>query len=109
MVGKIVPDHKTIRSGDTTKVILTCKNSYTEAVIDISTATTKQIKFVGNTESVTKTASFTTDGTDGKIEASLLSTDLTETGIWKVQAYVVLSGGGSYHSEIFEIKVEEAL
>lgn len=74
-------------------------------VVDISSATTKQILFTKpSTDTLTKDASFTTDGSDGLIEYDTLSGDLDESGIWKIQAYLVLSGG-SWHSDIAIFKV----
>lgn len=41
-----------------------------------------------------KTAAFTTDGTDGKIEwASTVSGDLDQPGLWQAQALVTLPAG----------------
>ena len=61
---------------------------------DVSAATTKQILFLkpdGST--LTKTATFTSDGTDGKIEYAIITGDLDIGGEWQVQAYVVLPTG----------------
>jgi hypothetical protein len=64
------------------------------AVVDISTATTKSIIF-GKPDgtTLTKTAGFVTDGSDGKINYSSVSGDLNIPGIWSIQAHVVLSSG----------------
>lgn len=62
--------------------------------IDISSAGTKQIIFKKPSGSLlTKDASFSTDGTDGKIKYVGASGDFDEIGSWKVQAYIVV---GSY-------------
>lgn len=61
-------------------------------VVDVSTATTKQIIFrKPGGDPLTKTASFTTDGTDGYIQYTSEADDLNELGIWELQTYVVVS------------------
>lgn len=59
--------------------------------IDISDATTKQIIFLkpGRRASVTQTATFTTDGTDGYIEYQTVADDLDKAGLWKIQGKVI--------------------
>ena len=74
-------------------------------IVDISSASTKQIIFKkpgGNI--LTKTASFQTDGTDGIIKYTTLSGDLNEKGIWQIQAYVVITAG-TFYSDVLEFKV----
>lgn len=64
-------------------------------VLDISTCTVKQIKAQrpDGTYAWTKTASFETDGTDGKIYYSTsLASDLDQAGTWTYQAYVEIAG-----------------
>ena len=81
----------------------------TTAILDVSGATTIQLVFKPPASaSVTKTATFTTDGTDGQIEYTTIANDLSETGKWKLQAYVVLPSG-SWRSEIVEFTVYENL
>ena len=76
------------------------------SAVDISTATTKQIIFKkpggGKLE---KTASFFTDGTDGVITYTTISGDLSEEGMWKLQGYIVLSGGNTFYTDISTFKV----
>lgn len=63
-------------------------------VVDISLATTKQIIFYPPSGPfVTKTAEFSTNGTDGKIRYALVEGDLDEGGVWKVQGRVTLPTG----------------
>ncbi|KKK53415.1 hypothetical protein LCGC14_3095030, partial [marine sediment metagenome] len=60
-----------------------------DAVVDISGATTKEIIFFdpdGN--SVNKTVSFTTDGTDGKMFFNSIADQLTPVGVWKWEPYL---------------------
>ena len=57
--------------------------------IDVSTAVTKYIYFQDPTGAkVQKTAAFTTDGTDGKIQYTSVSGDIDMVGTWQVQGYV---------------------
>lgn len=69
------------------------------AALNISSATTKQILLRKPSGTVlTKTASFVTDGTNGKISYTTVAGDLSEDGQWKIQAYIVLPTG-SWHSD----------
>jgi hypothetical protein len=78
-------------------------------VVNISTATTKQLIFRGpNGSSKTKAAAFTTDGTDGKLRYVTTANDLDPVGQWSWQAYVVMSAG-SWHSDVAEFIVYENL
>ncbi len=62
-----------------------------DAAIDISTATTLQIIFKkpNNRGTLTKTATFTNSGTDGKLEYATISGDLDTAGLWYIQGKVV--------------------
>ncbi len=73
--------------------------------IDISGATSKQIIF-GKPDSskLTKTADFITDGTDGGIRYTTQSGDLNTVGIWRIQAFIAISGG-SFYSDIQSFQV----
>ena len=65
--------------------------------VDVSTATTKQIIFKKpNGESVTKTALFYTDGSDGIIQYTSVAGDLDVKGVWKIQAFVDMTAGDFY-------------
>ena len=80
-----------------------------QQVLDVSGATTLQLIFKapsGNTK--TKTAVFTTDGTNGQVEYTTVSGDIDETGVWKIQAYIVLPSG-SWRSDIGKFTVHENL
>lgn len=64
------------------------------SVVDISSATVKQFmleKPDGTT--VTKSASFTTDGTDGKLRYTTIANDLDTAGDWQLQVYVEMTAG----------------
>jgi hypothetical protein len=76
------------------------------AIVDVSGATTKQIWFENPRGTVTlQTATFTTTGTDGKIQYTTAAGDLPIPGLWKMQGYVVLSGTQAYHTEWLEFAV----
>lgn len=85
--------------------ILDCNSN----AIDISNASTKQIIFKKpGGGSLTKTASFVTDGTDGLLEYNTISGDLDEVGTWKIQAYVV-APNGSWRTNFSSFKVHRNL
>lgn len=64
------------------------------SAVDISSATTKRIHFrKPNGTVVQQTASFFTDGTDGILTYTSVSSDLDVLGKWKLQGYVVLAAG----------------
>lgn len=76
---------------------LTLKNN--RLPVDISTVTTKEIIFMKpDKTTVTKTASFGTDGTDGVLTYTVIAGDLNIKGNWKVQARVVLPSGNRWSS-----------
>ena len=83
-------------------------------IVDVSTAATMEIIFQKpNGTSVTQTASFTTDGTDGKIEYTTLTGDLDTVGLWKIQGHVVLGTASpinaQWRSDIDEFEVFDNL
>ena len=78
-------------------------------VVDISAASVKEIIFKRQNGSLlTKSASFTTDGTDGRIDYTTVSGDLTQVGIWNIQAKITL-GSGTWRSEVEEFEVFDNL
>lgn len=111
-----------IHKYDATLFVLTIKDENGEAV-DVSgavSAGTKEIIFTKpppTSTDVTQTASFYTDGTDGKLkyqavgghnEATHTSADLDTAGVWQVQAYVFISSKW-YHSDIEKFEVFDNL
>jgi hypothetical protein len=81
-----------------TKFLLTIQDTGT--AVDLSTTTAKTIKFRKPSGTVlTKTASFNTDGVDGKIYYTSVSGDLNEVGRWTVQA-VLTFGTLVYSSDV---------
>ena len=59
-------------------------------------------------ERLDKTAVFTADGSDGRIQYASVAGDLTPAGRWKIQARVT-TPNGVWHSQILKFKVEENL
>ena len=95
-----------IHAGDTgTELIMTLKDDGT--VVDVSSATTtKNFKIIGPDDTTVSTvaASFTTDGTDGKIEYTTLAATFATAGDYSIQAYIVMTGWTG-HSEKVPFKV----
>lgn len=78
--------------------------------LDISSATaTKDILLKKPSGTLlTKGASFTTDGTDGKLEYVTVADDVDESGEWKVQASLVLAAG-TFRSAVARFDVGDNL
>lgn len=94
-----------IRIGDIGTVFRLTVKDQDEVVVDVSTASTKQIIFTDPSGTTTaKTATFTTDGTDGKIQYQTVANDLDEAGQWQIQGYVVISSG-SWKTNILRFDV----
>ena len=74
-------------------------------VVDISTASTKQLIFKkpGGTI-LTKRTSVDTDGTDGKMQYVSVDGDLSDDGVWKMQGKVII-GGNTFSTDITSFKV----
>lgn len=76
------------------------------AAVNISTATTIEIKLKPpEAATKTKTATFSTDGSDGKIRYITISGDIDEEGQWRIQGHVILPTG-EWHSAIGKFVVE---
>ena len=76
------------------------------AVIDVSTATTKTLKLVKPSGAVlNKTATFTTDGSDGKIRYATIANDLDSVGTWRIQAYIELGASNKFHTSVTTFEV----
>jgi hypothetical protein len=90
--------------GTTIEVTLTEDGS----VIDISTATSQEIKIKGPKGNAVKsiTSTFVTNGTDGKIEFVSSVGDFDKEGVWRIQAKVTLtSPAGTWSSDYGEFTV----
>lgn len=71
------------------------------AVVDLSAVTTKQVWIKPlDADTLKKTASFFTDGTDGIITYTTIADDLYIDGRWKVQGYYVTAGGDKVHTTV---------
>ena len=79
------------------------------STIDVSGASTKQIIFkkpAGTT--MTKSASFNSDGTDGKIYYNAVTDDLDEIGTYEIQGKVIITDG-TFYTDIQNFKVHRNL
>lgn len=95
------------RFGDIGTIITLTITDETGAVVDISGATTKTIYFVRTDGSVvTKSAVFSSNGTDGKVQYTTVANDLNQVGNWKAQAYVDIPSG-KWYSSFFDFSVEK--
>lgn len=77
--------------------------------LDLSEATGKSLVFSkpdGTTETVS--LSFTTDGSDGKVQYTIAQNLLDTAGTWRMQLVLTLSAG-VWYSDITEMKVEPNL
>ena len=76
-----------------------------KVAINISTATTKELVFKkANGAKLTKTAVFTTDGTNGKIQYVGVAGDVDALGVWELQGHVV-TPAGNFLSDIVTFEV----
>jgi hypothetical protein len=99
-----------IQKGDIGAAFILTIKDQDGAVVDVSGATTKQIKFLkpDGLTVLTKSAVFETDGTDGKIKYVTVSDDLDVAGYWARQGYVVMPGG-SWHTDRRRFYVSETV
>ena len=90
-----------------TQFLLTIKDGST--AVDVSSASTKQIiiKKPSGTK-MTKSATFSSDGSDGKIYYASIADDLDETGSYKLQGKVVITDG-TFYTDITTFKVHRNL
>jgi len=87
-----------------TNFIVTIRDE-NEAIVDISTATTKNIIFRKPDGIIlTKAGSFVTDGTDGKLKYAFQSGDLDTHGQWYAQAFIDF-GSTEWYSDIEKFTV----
>lgn len=100
-----------IHVGDTgTSFVVTLKDEDGVAV-DLTSVDIIQVEFVfkkPDQTTITKIASFVTDGIDGKAKYVTTSSDLDDVGRWSLQAYVK-TVDGYWHSDITKFKVEANL
>jgi hypothetical protein len=92
--------------GDVGLVFKATVKDENEAVVDISSATTLQIKLGDPFGTMTaKTASLYSDGTDGILKYATVAGDLAYAGRWMAQGYVV-TPTRTFHTskKIFEVE-----
>lgn len=80
-----------VRLNNSLRVVITLTNP-DETVIDVSTATAQEITLRGPSVRIVETSTFTTDGTDGKIQVDIAANRISEVGTWRVQGKVNLPG-----------------
>jgi len=80
------------------------------AIVDVSGAMTKEIIFLTPAGILkTKSATFTTDGTDGKIEYKTVSGDIDVEGTWEWQPHVIITAGNEWYGDAIEFVVVDKL
>ena len=98
-----------IHVGDIGTVLIHTIKDQDETVVDISSASNRQIIFnKPNGTAVVKTATLTTDGTDGKMQYTTASGDLNLEGVYTRQGKVTF-GSNVWYSDIIKFKVYKNL
>ena len=86
-----------------TKFLVTITDG--SSAVDVSSASTKQIIIQKPSGTkITGTATFNSDGTDGKIHYVAIADDLDEAGSYKLQGKVIISDG-TFYTDITSFKV----
>lgn len=94
-----------IHQNDVGTIFLVTIKDENDAVVDVSTAITKNLIFKKPDGTIeTRAASFVTDGTDGQIKYITVSGDLDTHGAWSLQAFVDF-GSTEWYSDISKFKV----
>lgn len=96
---------QSIRVGDTgTEFRVTITDE--DVAVDLSSASIIQLIFKKPSgDTLTVDATLHTDGTDGIIYYNAVDGDINESGIWKLQSYVMV-GSAAYSSTVGTFKVE---
>lgn len=70
-------------------------------IVDLSANISIELHFLkpGSTTKIEKTATLSTDGTDGKIKYTTITDDLDTAGTWKIQGKVE-TAAGIWHTDI---------
>lgn len=90
-----------------TKFQVTVKDG--DDAVDISTASAKSLIFKKPSGTkMTKAAAFTSDGSNGKIDYTILADDLDEVGTYQLQGKVIISDG-TFFTDIQTFKVHRNL
>ena len=81
-----------------------------DAVVNISTATTLEMRFrkPGGIV-VVQTAILETDGSDGKMRYVSIASDIDTDGAWRSQGHVSFPGDLNYSSSIYQFTVDPIL
>lgn len=78
-------------------------------IMDLSSASVKRFDFnKPDRTTMSKSASFFTDGTDGILSYITSTAEINQLGIWEIQAYLEM-GGGEFTSTIVRFKVSEII
>ncbi len=94
-----------VHMGDVGTVFIATITDQDGVVVDVSAASVKQILFRAPYGKVlTKNATLTTDGKDGKIQYTTVANDLDATGKWSRQGHVTI-GAGEWKSDITQFDV----
>jgi len=95
--------------GDVGLILRATIKDENNAVVDVSTAITKQIKVCTPAGVTTaKTAAFLTTGVDGVIQYATVAGDISIRGRWRAEAYIV-TAARSFHTSIHDFDVEDIL
>jgi len=79
-------------------------------IVDVTLSTTKEIIFRKPDGSlISRAATFTNSGSDGKIEYKTQSADIDQVGTWEWQPHVILGAGNEWYSDPIEFVVKEKL
>lgn len=99
------------RVGHTGAIIRrTIQDTDTGAAVDVSTAGTRYLKIEKPDGVVlTKTAAFTTDGTDGQLQYTTIEGDLDQQGDYRCQFYVEFASNQHFYTDMFRLPVQGVL
>ncbi len=101
--------HADIRVGDTGTVFLLSIVDEVEDVINISSATTLNVRFGKPDEtSIDRAGEFVNGGADGLMKYTAITGDLDMSGKWRIQAHII-TPLGEWRSEIETFWVKENL
>jgi hypothetical protein len=77
--------------------------------VDLSSYTIRNLRFrKPNGEVISRTAEFTTDGTDGKLKYATAAGDLDQSGAWRLQVHLQ-STDGEWNSDAQAFTVADVL
>lgn len=98
-----------IKKGEVGTTITATITDSAGTAINISTATSKKIYLVNRSgRLVSKDASFTTNGSDGKLYYTLVAGDIDIGGAW-VREWKVIMPSGTWYTSVVDFEVDEVL